>query len=243
MLGFEPGHTVPCVTSFVLKSAAWASENLRKTLVGRALHPRVLVWFLRSWAFAVGLTDVWPPLAACFAREGHLACQGPELEDDEAIWRGWTVEERLIVEHLRGVDHRGSDVRLDTGQLMTPSSWPRRALKPKLWKWGLKVKWKWTWDAHINVLEARAVLAAMRWRLRRASSIGSRFLHLLDSQVSQAVLSKRRSSSGKLNCVCRRIGALELAAHVLPLYGFTRSDENPADAPSRGSEAPTRSSA
>jgi hypothetical protein len=147
--------------------------------------------------------------------------------------RGWTRAELLVVEHMRGIDHRGSDVRLDAGTLLSPSIWPRRATRANLWKWRLKVKWHWQAPRHINVLEAQAVLAAIKWRVRAKRNIGSKFLHLVDSQVSQAVLTKRRSSSYLLNKVCRRVGALELAASIHPMYGFVRSDSNPSDAPSR----------
>jgi hypothetical protein len=102
-----------------------------------------------------------------------------------------------------------------------------------MWTWQLICKWSWEWDAHINILEGRAALAMLRWRLRRADGIGKKFLHLLDSQVCIAIFNKRRSTSKLLNCIARRMGALELAASTHPLYGFCRSDTNPSDAPTR----------
>ena len=55
----------------------------------------------------------------------------------------------------------------------------------------------------------------------------------MDSFVNLAVLSKHRSSAYLLNAVARRISALELAAFVTPLYGFTPSERNPADGDTR----------
>ena len=75
--------------------------------------------------------------------------------------------------------------------------------------------------------------AALRWRLRRAAAQRCLMLHLLDSAVTIAVLAKKRSSSHVLHRVVRRYAALELAASVHMVFGFVRSDHNPADAPSR----------
>ena len=73
----------------------------------------------------------------------------------------------------------------------------------------------------------------MQWRLRRRRGVQKKFLHLTDSYVSIAVLSKRRSTSKALHAVCRKVAALELAASVFPVYGFLRSDDNPCDEGSR----------
>ena len=79
----------------------------------------------------------------------------------------------------------------------------------------------------------RAFLSALRWRLRAEKNLESKFLHLLDSQVSIAVLTKHRSGSRQLNRVARKVSALELASGAAPILGFCRSGDNPADEPSR----------
>lgn len=56
---------------------------------------------------------------------------------------------------------------------------------------------------------------------------------LLDSTAAFGVLSKKRSSSHKLQRVIQRYDALELAAFVKPYYAFVRFHLNPADRPSR----------
>ena len=70
-------------------------------------------------------------------------------------------------------------------------------------------------------------------RTRRRSSIGGRYLVLLDSYVALGVLSKKRSSSRRLNTVLRRFDALELAGSMKPYFAYVRSAKNPADRPSR----------
>jgi len=142
-------------------------------------------------------------------------------------------DEALVLEHQRGLDPRGSNVRLDTGTLMAPKIYPRKAIAAALWKWQPVFKNLWKFADHINVLEAIVILQALKWRARASFRLGSRFLHLSDSFVAIAVLSKYRSSSSKLNRVCQPAAALVLAASFYPMYGFTRSDDNPADYGSR----------
>jgi hypothetical protein len=73
----------------------------------------------------------------------------------------------------------------------------------------------------------------LKWRSRRASSLGCKFLHLLDSQVNIGILTKGRTRSFCINFVTRRSNSLILAAFFHPVFAFVRSELNPADAPSR----------
>ena len=148
-------------------------------------------------------------------------------------WRDFDSEQRVVYEHLRAVDLNGSDVRLDAGTIMSPKCWPRQELDVDLWRWKVVVQMEWQHDQHINVLEARAALAMLRWRTRSCKRLRRFFLHLLDSQVNIAVLTKHRSSSRLLQQVLKPFSALELASGCRGLFGFTSSGRNPADKPSR----------
>ena len=88
-------------------------------------------------------------------------------------------------------------------------------------------------EEHINVLELRALVHTVEWRLRRKNFNGTRFLHLADSQVTLAVAVKGRSSSHKMNRLLRRLGAMCTAAGLYPVLAWIESHLNPADAPSR----------
>ena len=138
-----------------------------------------------------------------------------------------------MLEHLRATSTKGSDVRMSTGSLFNPSGWPRLAIDPRLWAWRTVLQFNWKEVAHINELEMRAYFSAFRWRLRTSGNLDTRFLHLLDSQVSISVLTKHRSGSVRLNRVARKVDALELASGSSGCFGFCRSHTNPADAPSR----------
>ena len=113
-------------------------------------------------------------------------------------------QSRLFHATLRSADYRGSDVRLDTGELLRPHAWPRRSLDTARYVWYAVLAARYQRDEHIHLLELKANLLHLRWRLRTSKKLGSRFLHLLDSQVCLGVLTKGRSSSWRLNRVLNR---------------------------------------
>ena len=87
---------------------------------------------------------------------------------------------------------------------------------------------------HINVLELRALVLAVRWFL----SLGRppdpiRVLSLLDSSVALFSVSKGRSSSFALLRVLRGLSALLLAGGLFLSPLWVPSHLNPSDAPSR----------
>ena len=107
------------------------------------------------------------------------------------------------------------------------------SVKANRWAWSTAISIPLRYQSHINVLEMRMYLSAVEWRLRRCSNQGTRFLHLLDSQVCLGVAAKGRSSSHQLNRLCRRLCALLMAGELYPLLAYVATDENPADEPSR----------
>lgn len=139
----------------------------------------------------------------------------------------------LVEQFLRRVEFRGSDVRLDVGTIYRPDCFPRAAIDVSRWKWAVSQAYSWVHKEHINILELRAYLQAVRWRCRRPGGHSVRFLHLLDSQVVLAVATKGRSSSRRLNNVLRKLSALLVANNLHPLLAWVESELNPADAPSR----------
>ena len=105
--------------------------------------------------------------------------------------------------------------------------------EPGYWHWKVAVSCPWEHKCHINGLEGRAVLATFKWRVRKTKHLKQKFLHLIDSQVTMGVMTKRRSSSWMMHSVARKVAALELASGAHTVYGFVRSSKNPSDAPSR----------
>ena len=134
---------------------------------------------------------------------------------------------------LRAASHRGGDIRITTGDLLRPDTWPRRAVPSAMWNWKVCLSFKWQQSEHINSLEVRSFLSTLRWRLQKPKNVGTRFLHLLDSQVAIAVIIKGRSSSYSLSKLMERVSALVLAGGLAPSLAYVATWDNPADRPSR----------
>jgi hypothetical protein len=137
-----------------------------------------------------------------------------------------------VRQFCRSALFKGSDVRLATQSVMVPNLWPRLAADTSRWHWKVILSYP-AHGPHINVLELKAVLSSFKWRVRSCKGLHVRFAHFLDSQVAMSVLAKGRSSSRQLGAVLRKINALLLASSNFPFYIFVRSEDNPADAPSR----------
>ena len=86
---------------------------------------------------------------------------------------------------------------------------------------------------HINALELRAILTAVKWRTSKTIAIHTKALYLEDSQVALGALQKGRRPSPHLLPIVKRINALCLCASHTTLLGYVRTDLNPADRPSR----------
>eukprot|EP00971_Amphidinium_carterae_P310628 6172370-Amphidinium_carterae.1 len=149
-----------------------------------------------------------------------------------AASRGYDSRQLIALHLLNRADLKGSDVRLTTSELVSGAAFPRQPAPVHWWQWQVILQFRWDQNIpeHINVLEARAAFAALRWRARSTKNHHSRYIHLLDSQVAIAVLAKHRSNSQQLQRVLRRHCAVELAASLHPAYVFVPSHLNPADA-------------
>ena len=88
--------------------------------------------------------------------------------------------------------------------------------------------------AHAGALEAGGVRLALRWFLRSASRHGLRMVLLVDAQAVLGAVAKGRSSSPSLQREIMRIAALQLVGGILLKLVYVPSEDNPADAPSRG---------
>ena len=128
----------------------------------------------------------------------------PDLDDVEL---NKALMAKLVHVFLK-VEMRGSDIRLDTGDLFRADAYPRSAIDPSKWEWRHCRAFRWRRAEHINLLELRAALHAIQWRCRRAAFKDFRTMMLIDNQAILAVIAKGRSSSKKVNNLLRRLGAL-----------------------------------
>ena len=231
--GFEAKHLLGL---FAKKEAALrkgdAGRDLAEGYLAAAPVCPVLAWLLGRWLFRVGVLseapsgdDAWG--VAC--REEERRVLGELLRDELSAADACR---ELTAHMVRIASYRGSDVRLATGTLLSPNVWPRRPVPSDWWRWRVVGSFPLAGE-FINILELTAALAAFKWRMRRVSEIRGRFGHLLDSQVCIGVLCKGRSSSQILRRVLRKCAALLMAASAQGVYLYVRSEDNPADRPSR----------
>jgi hypothetical protein len=230
VLGYGPLHSVRAAAKGSKHDAADV-QALRKRLQGREPGATVTAAVLGAWGHYRGVCPEcddgvlrqrgYPDERAAGAR--YLACSKP---------RGFTDTQELTLLIHRGAMHRGSDVRIATGTLLRPDSYPRLSFDISRLRWRVVCAYRRA-DEHINALELVAVISSLRWRARRHSEHGRRHVHLIDSQVAQAIMTKGRTSSLRLRYLVRRLNALTLALDASPGYAYVHTSANPADAPSR----------
>ena len=97
---------------------------------------------------------------------------------------------------------------------------------------GLWLPWKHRGE-HINVLELRAVINRVLWRLRSAANIHSKGVRAMDPMVILGALAKGRSASRRLAPSVMKFNSLIAAASFIPLLVYCRTDLDPAGGPSR----------
>ena len=142
---------------------------------------------------------------------------------------------KLVQKLLTLVSLKGEDLMLQaSSEDQVKYHRLRAGIPSKLWRWRTAASWRWTGSKeHINVLEMRAVLTSLRWRIERKKSLRTKFVHLIDSQVVLHALSRGRSSSRKLKRTLLRTNALLLATRTQALWAYGHTKDNPADGPSR----------
>ena len=142
---------------------------------------------------------------------------------------------KLVQKLLTQVSMKGEDLMLKaSSEDQVKYHRMRSSVPAKLWKWRTVAGWHWSGSKeHINVLEMRATLTALRWRIERKQVLRSKFVHLLDSLVCLHALSRGRSSSRKLKRTLLRTNALLLATKSQVVWAYVHTKQNPADRPSR----------
>ena len=245
MFSLASGHTVTATASGRHKEAA--SKTLRLKLLSKSPFPRLSWHVLQPQLAALGFGHLQERSEAfatfCERERRNQLLDSPVLglqpgvpPVEEAGWvRGWAPGQRLVVGLFNSAGSRGTDVHMMSGSFMRPEAAHSRTIQPGLWHWRSAFAWEWnsSVEDHINVLELRAALNGLRWRLRSKKAVGCLCLSLTDSAVTAAVAAKHRSSSRAIQRVLRKWSALVLASSTRQGVGFVRSDLNPADAGSR----------
>lgn len=90
------------------------------------------------------------------------------------------------------------------------------------------------WRAHSSALEAHGLLLAVKWVSRAAKNYHKRIPIMIDAKAVLGAASKGRSSAPALVGPLRQLAALVLTSDLLLRLVYIPTEDNPADAPSRG---------
>ena len=241
IMGFPLGYTSRCLPKSEAKTTKLVDERL--TLLGNSWNVTVVVWLLGQLFGRLGLCET-PSPSRCVQLTSPggdkklqslllRPCLGPPLRHRESTKADLEVQ---LVKKLTGlISIKGEDILLSTASDHQHRYHRLRASIPsKLWRWRTVCGWTWKGGKeHINVLELRAVLATLKWRIEKCQSFNTKFVHLTDSLVVLHALSRGRSSSRKMRRTVLRTNAYLLASNNVAVWTYVHTTLNPADKPSR----------
>ena len=237
MMGFPVNYTINAVPKG--QRGTQAHLDLRHTLIGNSWSVPVVAWLISQLFGRLGLCPWFTPqqIMEMLTPQGQVYLQTqlwrPPLRPLRRVDKGDQGQLVQKLSHLISI--KGEDILLNTpSSHMCKYHRLRASVPSKLWRWKVIAGWRWSGQKeHINSLEMRAVLTALKWRLEHRHQVGHRFLHLVDSLVVLHALARGRSSSRKLRSPLSKINALLLCSSSTALWGYVHTEQNPADAPSR----------
>jgi len=238
IMGFPKDFTVQCMAKQWQGSLEHLDE--RRTLIGNSWNVTVVTWLMAQLGGQLGLCPFLSPQQAV-----DRTAPGSSSELAGLLYRppmqpgrkksSPVGEQRLVKKLLNLVSLKGEDIMLQAPSEDTLRYHRLRASLPaKLWKWRTVMGWRWSGSPdHINVLELRAVLTSIRWRILKRRAFRTKMVHMIDSLVCLHCLARGRSSSRKMRRTLSRIDALLLASGSHGVWAYVHTSQNPADRPSR----------
>lgn len=238
IMGFPKGYTSQCRSKQYQTGQGY--NDARLTLVGNSWNVTVVAWLLSQLGSRLGLNSAFSvqelverTAPGCsrnlqtYLQRLPLNISGHQGDKSKEV--------SLVHKLLTLVSMKGEDILIQaSSDDLIKYHRLRASLPARLWKGRTVASWQWTGaKEHINVLETRAVLTALRWRLERHKQVHLKFVHLVDSLVALHSLCRGRSSSRKLKRTILRINALLLATRSHCVWSYVHTKQNPADAPSR----------
>eukprot|EP00435_Cladocopium_sp_Y103_P068963 s726_g32.t1 len=236
ILGFPAGYTIQCMQK--VHHGSERHNDCRLTLLGNSWSVGVVAWLLGQLLKPLGLINniTIQELVNKLTPGDSKDLQSLLLRTPLSQGTKTFFPSSVLVSKLAGlVSLKGEDLLLQ-GQSEVPVRHHRlrSGLPAKLWRWRTVAGWRWEGEAeHINVLEARAVLTTVKWRVSQRQQVNVRCVHLVDSLVVLHALTRGRSSSRRMRRTLMRINAYLLATGLQPIWAYVSTKENPADRPSR----------
>ena len=240
LLGYGFGHTSLCYSASKIKQSPTQYEDERLSLLGDAFS---IFSFVIA---AAALCKAYIPRMHYqhLARRMGMApgCLSP-LRMEAPIGRylqygmekgAQTVDAMMLNRILSSkTNHTGSDVRISTGEVLNPKSATRQSIEADWWQWDHLFSFRWKAAEHINSLELRTILQAVKFYTSHFKTSHARIFHVTDSYVCMSVLAKGRTGSRLLAQTLRKINALLLGFGLHCIVAHVESTQNPTDEASR----------
>ena len=244
MMGFPLDYTHQCWAKGLRKQDPVGWEDCRLSLIGNSWSVPVVTFLLMH---LLGPRKLCENMSALNIQMQCKPGSSSRLNGflSRPPWTGQrqnmaSANDAQLIRKLGSLmSTRGTDVLLQSSTEPCQSyDRLRTSIPASLWRWRTACSWAWKRPQegareHINRLELRAVLTAIKWRILKAKNRRKRFLHLVDSLVSLHVVNKGRSSSRKLRVVMKKIIAWLVLSANSCVVGYVDTSQNPADAPSR----------
>lgn len=240
IMGFPLHYTSKCFPKHDAAGDRFNDERL--TLLGNSWNVTVVVWLLGQLCGRLGLCATPTPqdAVALTAPGGNHRLQSwlirPPLQQrvGKPLPADHAAEESLVKKLCGLISVRGEDLMVaGASEPVLKYQRLRATIPSRLWRWRTVCGWAWRSPEHINVLELRAALACLRWRVEKRQVFNTKFVHLLDSMVVLNALARGRSSSRKMRRALLKTNALLLASGCQVVWAYVHTSINPADKPSR----------
>jgi hypothetical protein len=169
------------------------------------------------------MTDVFAPVStlmvatdASLRGAGVCVCRVSEAEAwavyARRIRRGWWAA-ALLDPWGELDDAEAEDDEVSEGRKLRMSRVTKEVIARAQWETVVSFAF-WFHEERIVLLEAHALLMALRWLASNPENFGKRIIFLIDSMALLGALAKGRSSTRRLNRLCRRVAAMLLATRI-----------------------------
>ena len=236
ILGFPVDYTFQCHKKS--EHGKLAHEDCRLTLLGNSWSVVVVAWLIGCLVHLLGFCDSVSTQEIVNRIKPGAAedLQSILLRPPLAASTLTLADSKRLVQKLCGlVSLKGEDILLQAvSDIPVRYQRLRSSIPARLWRWRTISGWRWQGASeHINVLELRAVLTTLKWRIEHLGQCDVRCVHLVDSLVVLHALTRGRSSSRKMRRTLMRISSYLLASGLGPVWAYVDTHQNPADRPSR----------
>ena len=240
LLGYGPGHTLVCYNASKIKTNKTAYSDERQSLLGdsfsifsfiipaAAMCQRYLPNL--SYQHLVDRMGLAPGFCAPISNKAVL---GKHLQYGKSLVNPNHSVQDLNKFLLTKVNHTGSDVKMSTGEILSPKSVTRQSIQADWWRWLPVFKTRWQVSEHINLLELRAIMHAAKYQILHHRVAHARIFHITDSFIGMSIIAKGRSASKQLSRILKELNAWLLGYGVYMILAHVESTENPTDGASR----------